>query len=94
MIDTVQLLKKTKPEIVAALLAEIDSLDQRRQTQVKNQVATIGRLMKGASAQNEIALLQERLAETESKLEAAQMELSALRGETTSAYDLGVSKGV
>lgn len=92
MIDTEKLLKKSKNEIVKTMLDEVEALDQRRQKQIKNQVGTINRLMSGATVEEELARLHDLLATAESRLEAAQMEIRALRGETTSAYDLGVSK--
>lgn len=94
MIDTAKLLKKTKPEIVKALTDAVAEVDRRRQIQIQNQVGTINRLMTGATVDEELATLHEKLAEAETRLEAAQMELRALRGETTSAYSLGVSKEV
>lgn len=94
MIDVEMLLKKTKPEIVKTLMDEISELDLRRQQQIQNQVGTINRLMAGATPEEEILTLHEKLAEAETRLQASLAELRVLRGETTSAYNLGLSKEV
>jgi hypothetical protein len=83
------ILKKTKAEIVDALVQEVADVDDRRQRQIRNQVASINRIMAGASYDDEMAKLQEELADTQARLEAALMEIRQLKGHRTSAYNLG-----
>jgi len=89
-LDKEKLLKKTKPEIVAAAADEIAALDDRRQKQIRNQVASINRVMQGSSYDDEMAQLHAELADTQSRLEAALLELRQLKGQATpTAYNLG-----
>lgn len=94
MIEVEKLLKKTKPEMVQIMVDEIAAVDDRRQRQIRNQVGTINRLMAGHTYESEMERLHTELAETQSRLEAALLEIRRMNGETTSAYNLGVSKEV
>lgn len=89
-IDRTALMKKTKPEIVEAMLREVGEVDQRRQNQIRNQVGTINRLMAGATYDDEMLRLNEELADTQARLEAALLEIRQLKGQSTpTAYNLG-----
>ena len=88
-IEREAILKKTKPEIVDVLFEEVAAVDDRRQRQVRNQVASINRIMQGGTYDDEMAKLHEELADTQARLEAALLEIRALKGERTSAYNLG-----
>lgn len=87
MIDVQKLQKKSKTDIIKTLLDEASRMDERRRQQIKNQLATINRLMTGTSVAEELSFLHEELAK-------AQMALAEREGETRSMYDLGVSKEV
>lgn len=89
-LDREKLLKKTKPEMLAAMLDHVDELDDRRQKQIRNQVDAINRVMAGASYDDEMARLHEELADTQSRLQAALLEIRQLKGKPTpTAYNLG-----
>lgn len=94
-IDPEKLMKKTKPEMVAAMQEEIAELDQRRQNQIRNQVGTINRVMQGHSYDEEMERLHAELAETQRRLESALMEIRRLKrsGGTARLYDLGRGVG-
>lgn len=64
--------RKAKPSAlsVASVIARAEALDARRRQQIKNQVASIDRLLGDRDAAAEIARLHERIAE----LEAAAAE--------------------
>lgn len=95
MIDREKLLKKTKTEIVDAVFEEVAAVDDRRQRQIRNQVASINRVMQGSSYDDEMAKLHEELADTQARLEAALLEIRHLKGERGGiAYNLGNNRRV
>lgn len=97
-IDRTKMLGKTKPEMLDAMLAEVDGLDQRRQKQIENQRHSIERLLGGSTYDQEMATLHEQLADAQARLDAATRELRALKGEGGVAggasYDLGHAQAV
>jgi predicted nucleic acid-binding Zn-ribbon protein len=90
-IDRAKMLGKTKPEMLDAMLGEVDALDQRRQKQIENQRQSIDRLLGGATYDSEMERLHLELADWQARAEKAELELRILRGEggTARAYDLG-----
>jgi hypothetical protein len=90
-IDRAKMLGKTKPEMLDALLGEVDALDQRRQKQVENQRQSIDRLLGGATYDSEMERLHLELADAQARAEKAELELRRLRGQggTARSYDLG-----
>lgn len=95
MIDREKLLKKTKAEIVDAVFEEVAAVDDRRQRQIRNQVASINRVMQGSSYDDEMAKLHAELADTQARLEAALLEIRHLKGEQGGvAYNLGNKRRV
>lgn len=96
VIDRAKMLGKTKPEMLDALLGEIDDLDQRRQKQIDNQRSSIDRLLGGSTYDAEMENLHRELADWQARAEKAELELRILRGEggTARAYDLGHGQAV
>jgi hypothetical protein len=90
-IDRAKMLGKTKPEMLDAMLGEVDALDQRRQKQIENQRQSIDRLLGGATYDSEMERLHLELADWQARAEKAELELRILRGEggTARVYDLG-----
>lgn len=61
---------------------EVEALDQRRQHQIKNQVATIDRLLEGDSTyDDEMRVLHEHLAAAQEERDSLQKRLDALEAE-------------
>lgn len=73
------------------LLKRAALMDQRRQAQLRNQTATINRLLAGASYDDEMKTLHEQLAETQVKLEEALSRPGDVSGQQ---YTLGTGEGV
>lgn len=89
-IDREALMRRTKAQIIDDMIVEIADSDRRRQRQIRNQVDTMNRLMRGDSTVEEIALLHEQIVDLEHRLEMANEENRKLKGETTSASNIGL----
>lgn len=72
---------KMKPKESEDLVERAHQLDLRRQQQVRNQIATIERLLGGASVTEEVQTLHDQLAGAQLELEDARREILRLKQE-------------
>lgn len=79
--------KSAVAKATAELQAQAQELDNRRQMQIRNQVASLNRVMQGGSYDDEMATLHEELADTQVRLEDALQELRRIK--ESGEYNLG-----
>jgi len=89
-IDRDKLMRRTKAQIIDDLEVELDDQDKVRQRQIRKQVDSMQRFMRGTSDVEEVARLQEQIVELEQRLEMALQENRRLKGEPTAAINIGL----
>jgi hypothetical protein len=89
-IDRDGLMKLTKAQILDDVTVMIDEQDLLRQEQIKAQADSIRRVMGGATDFEEVARLQAIIVDLEKRLEMAHEENRRLKGQPTSAINIGI----